>query len=270
LHSGVLAQMTIDMSTFNTPTDDLEPYVFPSEKTTDFPIEFIQSLPIFNGFSPQQLERAAQVVKRRDCEVGEYLITEHASGNTIFIIIQGSVKISATRNGEEVILGFRGKGELVGEISVLDGDSRSASVRTQTPCVIACITRHDFWNTLWIMPPLPYNLARLLADRVRRLTRQLQSMACLDVPGRLAQQLLALSNEHSIMTEQGMMIPFSISQIELAQMIGATRVQVNRTFQLWKKLGFIIVKRHSILIKQPEKLQQILEASENSRSVEKK
>jgi CRP/FNR family cyclic AMP-dependent transcriptional regulator len=262
--------MTRDNSSFSETKDSLELEKFESQSTADFPIEFLQSLPIFSGLTPQQLETAATVVSRRDFEVGEFLITEHDSGNSIFIIIQGSVKISATRNGEEVILGFRGKSELVGEISVLDGDSRSASVKAQTPCVIACITRHDFWNTLWLMPPLPYNLSLLLADRVRRLTRQLQSMACLDVPGRLAQQILALSHEHATMTELGMMIPFSISQIELAQMIGATRVQVNRTIQSWKKLGYIIVKRHSILIRQPEKLRQVLEASENLRATIKK
>jgi len=256
-------------SLFVEPEENSDLKIYDSQEGTDFPVDFIKSLPIFSGLSLRDLQSATEVVQRRDLEVGEYLVSESQSADNIFIIIEGSVKISVTRGDEEVILGFRGRGEIIGEIAVLDGASRSASVKTQTPCVIAYISRHDFWNTLWPMSPMPYNLSCLLADRVRRLTSQLQAMACLDAPGRLARQILALSQEHAVDTEQGSVIPFAISQIELAQMIGATRVQVNRTIKLWKEQEIITVKRHSMIIHQTEKLQQILEQAENVKVSEK-
>mgnify|MGYP002778801370 CR=1 FL=1 len=226
----------------------------------DFPVELLRSMPLFRDLSRSQLEEVAAVVRRKTLPAGGVLVQENEPGNTIFLILEGSVRIRTTRGDEDVILGFRGRGEMIGELSILDGGARSASVETQTPCVFACVSRHEFWEFLWPLAPVPYNVARILAARVRLLSEQVQAMATLSVSQRLARQILLLCSEHGTAApnEPGVVIPFGISQQELAQMVGATRVQVNRTLQFWKRQNIVLITRRSLSVKDPARLKSYI------------
>lgn len=215
-----------------------------------FPSDFLETLPLFRDMNAAQIEEARCVIVPQRLETGTFLLREGQAGDQIFLLLEGSVKIYITKGEQEVVLGLVGRGEVIGELAVLDGNGRSASVLAQTPCFVGMISRHDFWNTLWPMPPVPYNVAVLLTDRVRRLTARLQAMATLDVRGRIALQLATMIAEHAIINAEGAHeIPFHFTQNELAQMIGTSRAQTNQSLAFWKRTGVLQTVRQRMVVR---------------------
>ena len=195
--------------------------------------KFLESLSIFRDLTPAQLAGVREVLYAKSVSAGYTLITENQPGELVYIIAGGSTKVCSTDDYyNEIVIALRGVGEVVGEMSVLDGQGRSASIVTLEPSLLMWVSRNDFWSVLWEMPPIPYNLTFMLAQRVRSLTAQLQAMGSLDVQGRLARQLIYLSDEFGRPQADGppgaTVIPFFLNQKELASMIGATREQVNK------------------------------------------
>ena len=211
---------------------------------------FIENLPLFRDLTTTQIETARCVIASQRLETDTLLVGEDQAGDQVFLLIEGSVKIFVTKGEQEVVLALRGRGEIIGELVVLDGNGRSASVLTQTPCVVGAISRYDFWNTLWEMPPVPYNVAVLLAERVRRLTARLQAMATLDVRGRIAFQLATMVAEHAVINAEGAYeIPFSFTQHELARMVGTSRAQTNQSLASWKRSGAVQTVRNHLIVR---------------------
>ncbi len=205
---------------------------------------FFNALPLFRNLTPPQLVQARAVLHAQSVRANHTLTTEEQPGEIVYIIAQGSVKICAQSDEADIVIGLRGPGEIIGEMSVLDGVGRSATVIAQEPSLLFWVSRADFWNVLWEMPPIPYNLACLLAQRVRLLTSQVQAMATLDVQGRLARQLVTLADEYGrpcipSHPSDAVMIPFQLKQAELAGMIGATREQVNKLLAAWIRRGLV-------------------------------
>ena len=178
-------------------------------------------------------------------ETGHVLMAAETVGDMVYIVAQGSVKIYAPCDFDdsEMLLGLRGPGEVLGEMSVLDGQKRSATVIAQEPSVLFSLSCADFWGVLWEMPPISYSLVRSLTQRTRVLTAQVQAFSSLDVQGRLARQLITLAQEYgqpyADKGEGARLIPFQLKQTEIAAMIGATREQVNQLLSAWLRRGFI-------------------------------
>ncbi|MBW3637723.1 MAG: Crp/Fnr family transcriptional regulator [Armatimonadetes bacterium] len=205
---------------------------------------FFEALPLFRNLTPPQLLQARALFHSQRVRANHTLTTEEQPGEIVYIIVHGSVKICTQGGAVDTVIGLRGPGEIIGEMSVLDGVGRSAMVIAQEPSLLFWVSRADFWNVLWEMPPIPYNLACLLAQRVRQLTSQVQAMATLDVQGRLARQLVTLADEHGRPCDGphpsgAVIIPFQLKQAELAGMVGATREQVNRLLATWIRHGLV-------------------------------
>lgn len=210
---------------------------------------FFDTLPIFGDLTPMQLAQARAVLDVLRVGTDYTLMSADTAGDEVYIVAEGSVKIYAASDFDEgdMLLGLRGPGEVLGEMSVLDGQKRSATVVTQEPTVLFQLTRADFWGVLWEMPPIPYNLVRSLTRRTRVLTSQVQAFSALDVRGRLARQLITMAQEYGQpypeAGEQARIIPFQLKQTEIAAMIGATREQVNQFLSVWLRHGFIARNR---------------------------
>jgi CRP-like cAMP-binding protein len=92
------------------------------------------------------------------------------------------------------------------------------------------------------MPILAYNVARILATRLRLATGQIESYATLDADGRVARQILAFAHEYGRKTDEGyIQIPLHLTQTDLADLVGASRVRVNRVLMEFKKLNYITI-----------------------------
>jgi CRP/FNR family transcriptional regulator, cyclic AMP receptor protein len=200
-------------------------------------------LDLFQGLAPDQLVEINGLLRSQAVQAGTHFITAEQPGEVVYVLLEGTVKIYVTRSdGREVILAFLGPGDTVGEMSLVDSAGRSANVVTTEPSRLLWMDRATFQLCLRTLAPLANNLVRLLAHRLRFANEQIQALCTLDVPGRVARQILALADRYGSRQEGGeVRIPLRLTQSDLAEIVGASRERVNQVIVDFKHRGFITV-----------------------------
>jgi CRP/FNR family cyclic AMP-dependent transcriptional regulator len=161
----------------------------------------------------------------------------------VYVLLEGSVKVELlTPEGTEVILAVLGPGKVVGEMSLVDSLGRSANVRTLEQTTLLSMDRSAFRARARELPLLADNLAKLLSRRLRLTDAHVRALAAMDVPGRVAAELLALAREYGEPSRGGgTLIPLPLTQSDLAALVGASRVRVNQAIAFFKRRGYISV-----------------------------
>lgn len=200
-------------------------------------------LALFQGVESQQLEQLSRLMHRKTFAAGTPIIAAEEPGDAAYIILSGTVKIHAEQpDGSIVILSILGAGEIVGEMSVVDNIGRSATVVTLESSTLLAINREVFDRCLQTMPVMTYNLVRILSRRLRISGAQVQAIATLDVFGRVARQLLTFAQEYGQPTrDKEILIPLRLTQSDLADLVGASRVRVNQVLVFFKQQQYIAV-----------------------------
>ncbi len=221
----------------------------------------LANLDLFRGLSNSELTRVNDQLGRTKFPAGAMILTASQPGEVTYIILEGTLKVSVLeRNGRELILALLGPGEIVGELSMADRAGRSADVTALEPATLVWMDRHGFDQLRREIPTLTENLLRLMSRRLRLANGQLQAVATLDVHGRVARQLLVLSDTlGEAMPDGAVRIPLRVTQSDLAALVGATRVRVNEVLVGFSKRGFIEVDaKHRITVKDRDELDAYL------------
>lgn len=212
-------------------------------------------LELFQGLAPEQLGELNGLLRSSVIPAGTHFITAEQPGEVVYVILEGTVKIYVSReDGREVILAFLGPGDTVGEMSLMDSSGRSANVMTTERSRLLWMDRATFQGCLRAMSPLANNLIRLLANRLRFANEQIQALCTLDVPGRVARQILALADRYGSpprgeKVAGQVAIPLRLTQSDLGEIVGASRERVNQVIVDFKQRGFISVDAdHRILV----------------------
>jgi CRP-like cAMP-binding protein len=172
---------------------------------------------------------------------GEALFQAGDAGDGCYRIKTGLVKVViASQHGEERIISLQGPGAIVGELSMIDGGPRSASIIAIADCSLSLISREKFQKYVEAHPELMSYLARILARRLREADEALAAATFLSVKGRLARALLNLA-EYVGKKDGGGRIELrhKISQSDLAAMAGVARENVSRTMSEWRKRDIV-------------------------------
>jgi CRP/FNR family transcriptional regulator, cyclic AMP receptor protein len=214
-------------------------------------------VPLFASLSEEALRAVEAVCRRRMFKRGETLFYEEDPGNALYIVQTGQVKIvRLAPDGEERILHLEGPGECLGELSLIDGAPRSAKAVALDRVEALVLYREEFLALVDRYPAVARAVMSGLAGMVRRLSEQVQDLTALDVPGRIAKKLLELADSHGQTTPDGVQISLPLTQQELADMVGATRVAVNQALSWFRGQGILTTNRQGITLRQPEKLRQ--------------
>jgi CRP/FNR family transcriptional regulator, cyclic AMP receptor protein len=209
--------------------------------------QLLGELPLFQGLPPEQLQQVSSLLRRKAFPAGSDIITADQPGEVAYIILSGTVKIHVEQaDGGDVLLAILGAGEIVGEMSLLEHMGRSASVVTLEESTLLWMDRTAFEESLQRMPTMTANLVRILSRRLRLANAQIQSLATLDVFGRVARQLLAFAHEYGQPAEQGgVRIPLHLTQTDLAALVGASRVRVNQVLVFYRQQNYISVDQNA-------------------------
>ncbi|MDP9121396.1 MAG: Crp/Fnr family transcriptional regulator [Acidobacteriota bacterium] len=201
-------------------------------------------LELFQGLSEAQLNELHGLLHSSNVPAGAHFITVAQPGETVYVLVSGTVKIYVSHaDGREVILAFLGPGDTVGEMSLVDSAGRSANVVTTEPSRLVWMDRAAFQTCLRTLTPLANNLVRLLSHRLRFANEQIQALCTLDVPGRVARQILALADRYGSPREGGKVrIPLRLTQTDLGELVGASRERVNQAIVEFKQRGLISVE----------------------------
>ena len=181
---------------------------------------------------------------------GAVLFNEGDASNRVILVIAGRVKASSTtEEGLETVLGFRGAGEVLGELSALDGEGHVATVTVVEAVEALAVPAAQFVAALEGDPAVARSLLRRMAVRQREADRRRAEFVALDVTGRVAQRLVELAEEAGEADPDGIRIGMPISQRELAGWVGASREAVNKSLALLADQGLVIAARRRLVVR---------------------
>ena len=204
------------------------------------PQKLVARIPLFASLEPEVRKPLAALIRVRSYSARQFVVWEGEAGGTLFLSLSGYFKAVTTgSDGTEMLLSVMGPGEVLGELSVLDGQPRSASVIAIEQGELAYIDRPALLGLMASSPSLAVGLVEVLAQRVRSLTKRFEILSRQDVPGRLAQALLSLAEKHGQQVGKQVRIPVRLSQQDFASMVGATRESVNKQLREWTRTGML-------------------------------
>jgi CRP/FNR family transcriptional regulator, cyclic AMP receptor protein len=193
----------------------------------------------------------------RSFSQGTALFHEHEESDRVMFVLSGRVKIaSASDDGRERVLAFRGPGEVLGELSAIDGRPRSASVIAVDPVQALVLPAGDFRLFLERSPKVTLYLLTKLVARLREADRKRVEFGAQDTIGRVAARLVELSERYGKRTPEGVRIDLPITQEELASWVGSSREGVNKALHTLRSLGWVDVERRSFTVLDMEALRR--------------
>ncbi len=206
--------------------------------------EFLATVPLFSGLTPDQLARFADVTREKTFPRGSVIVFEQDPGDSLYVVRSGRVKVVLLgEDGREVILGILEVGEYFGELSLIDEQPRSANVIAMEDAALLILRREDFRKRVEEAPSVAWALMMGLSRRLRQADSKIGGLVLLDVPGRVAKLLTDLARDSGSDA-----IPRVLTHQTIAHMIGASRETVSRTMKDFQDAGWIGVVRRRVTI----------------------
>ncbi len=220
-------------------------------------MEFLKNAAIFEELEDRDFARISACGVEKNYKKGDVILMEEESGSALFVIIKGEVKVVRVGDdGREVILSILGPSDIFGEMALLDGETRSASVVALEQAELFMIHRKDFLGLLHEYPSIAISLLRHLTQRLRRADSLIKSLSLKDAYHRVGYVVLQFADERGKIKQGKVEVDNLPVQQEIANMAGTTRETVSRTFSKMEKLKLINVNGNSIMIQDYEGFRQ--------------
>ncbi|SHL24739.1 Crp/Fnr family transcriptional regulator [Fibrobacter sp. UWH4] len=223
----------------------------------------LKGVDLFSELTEEQLGLLANLVVVQDFNRDETVVLEgDCSMKALYLIASGTVQVYMTGvDGRETILSFLERGDFFGEMSLIDGEPRSASVRTVTDAQLMIIHSEPFLTLIRQTPEIAMSLLSEMCKRLRKANKQIGSLSTMSVSGRVAGTLLNLMEERGmrIHTDNGQMVTVihnRPTQQQLADMSGTTRETVSRICSMLVKANAIAMTGKDIVIFDENALQE--------------
>ncbi|KAA0219097.1 MAG: Crp/Fnr family transcriptional regulator [Lautropia sp.] len=198
---------------------------------------FLRRVPLLSSLNEQQLETLAAGSTRRNFPKGRTIVSEGEPSQSLYILLSGRAKVQRSDSeGKEVILAVLGSGDFFGEMSLIDEAPRSASVITLESCDFMSINKDAFRAMLLQSAEMCMAVMRGMVRRLREADRKIETLALLDVYGRVARVLLDFSE----VVNGERIVKNKLPRQEIAKMIGASREMVSRVMKGLEIDGYIV------------------------------
>ena len=180
------------------------------------------------------------------------------AGNEMCIVLSGGVKVSTqSADGKEIIFDLLSEGDFFGELSLLDGSPRTATVTTLVPSVLIVLERSFFMPFLEDNPIIAIRLLYLLAHRLRATDTFLEEVLFLDSETRLAKRVMALKDIYGKVVGDAVQIELRVSQQDIANLVGITRERVNKLLKKWERAKIVSLQHNHITILNSSRMQKL-------------
>jgi CRP-like cAMP-binding protein len=217
----------------------------------------LKSTDLFGSLSARHIERLAACVVSKSVPRATAICAKGDLGSSLFVICHGAVKItSPSVDGHDALFRLLSKGDIFGEIALLDGRPRTADAVAITDCEMFVIERRDFLPIMREEPEVALRMIEILCDRVRRTTEQAENLMFMPLRGRLAKVLLQLSEGDGRNGERKAVV----TQKDLGNLIGMSRESTNRQLRVWEDRGWVRLERGGIVILAAKELERIAES----------
>ena len=221
--------------------------------------EALQKVPFFARLNTVEATAIAEQLTARRFSSDQIIFHFGDPAGLLYIIISGKVKISySSVDGHEAVLAILGTGDFFGELALLDDSPRSASAQAIEPTETLTLHRDEFLGFLDSNPLFARHVLNVLARRIRHLNNQISDIFFLDLPARLARNLLQLAEQHGRPTGDGITIDLSLTQTDLAEMTGATRVSINKALGRFRRAQWVSVEGRYVTVLDQAALQNLI------------
>ena len=206
-------------------------------------VQHLRNVPIFSDLKDSDLNIISDKMISRSYEKGQMILLEESQGETFFIIVSGAVKVTRlSDDGREVILAILGESDFFGEMSLLDGEGRSANIVANEDAEVLTLSRRDFLDCLETYPKIAIALLEELAIRLRKSDQHIESLSLSDSEHRIAITLIRFAQELGTIKQGDVKISNLPFQQDIANMAGTSRETVSRTLKLLEEKD--LIKKH--------------------------
>jgi CRP-like cAMP-binding protein len=214
--------------------------------------------PLFGSLKSPDLDRILQLARPKRLAHEQVLFTKGDAAESVYAIVSGRVRVvSTSEEGKEVVLRMLRPGDVFGELGLLHGGHRTATVVAAEPCELLAIGRRDFLALLESDARVAVQLLAALAERIGDLTDQLSDFVFHGLPVRLAKRLIELAESYGVDTPEGVRIEANLSQQELANLVATSRESVNKQLRAWEDDGWIRLDRAGVTLLRRDELEDL-------------
>ena len=217
--------------------------------------DVLRQAPLFSALDDEAATSLRASMAETKLKRGEVLFREGDSGDRLYVVLEGKVKLGRTSSdGRENLLAILGPGSMFGELSLFDPGPRSATVTAVTESSFASLSHEDLLRWLDGRPGVAHGLLAQLAARLRRANDVVADLVFSDVPGRVAKALIDLADRFGRTAEDGVHVHHDLTQEELAQLVGASRETVNKALADFASRGWLRLEPRSVVILDVERM----------------
>lgn len=209
---------------------------------------------LFAGLSADDWEALAARAVRLNFTRGKELLAQGERGDRLLILLEGTARVvMLTANGREIVLAYAEPGAVLGEIALLDGGERTASVMATSDGTALQLGRNALKDFVAQYPEFGWQMMRQLAHRLRTANQTIESDRAYASGPRLARYLRRL------IRDDGDRVKLELSQTELGNFAGMSREHINRQLKHWEEAGVITLEQGRVRVLDPELLEEIAE-----------
>jgi len=207
---------------------------------------FFQKNALFSGLSPEELQLVVRTAQKKVYPKNTIILSEGDTSDSLYMVCSGKVKVSIVDEyGKEIILAILGPGEYFGEMTAMaDGAARSACVMTRETCELMVLQKEAFRKIVKNNPDVVFSLLNKSMERLRDANKKIESLALLDVYGRVARLFTNLAKSHGDVQ----VIEDKLTHQDIASMVGSSREMVSRVLKELSSGGYISVTNKTITI----------------------
>jgi len=222
-------------------------------------MSIVKEIPFFSLLTDKELELIDAIAVNKKFKKGEYIFFEGESGDKFFIIKEGQVKLTKMiKNGDEQILNIFSDNDIIAEIVAFDKGNYPASAITMTDTNVIVFDQSELENLILKHPSIGLKLLREMSSRLRRAQQNVRDLALKDSSARVAGLLIFLAEKYGKNKNNNVILDISLTQQELASMIGSSRETVSRVLGQFESKNLIKTSRKKIIIYSLDKIRNYI------------
>jgi CRP-like cAMP-binding protein len=221
--------------------------------------QIFQRHDLFGMLSANEIDSLISFSRIERFQAGREIFAKGEPGQSLMAVLRGSVKISSpSDDGKEVVITIFNAGDVFGEIAVLDGGERSADATAMTNCDLLVLHRRDFMPILSKRADICLVLLKMLCQRLRQTTEQVEDVVFRHLESRMAKALLHHAERTDRRGPAGPSVELHVSQRVLGTIAGGSRESVSKHLQDWRRRGLIDLAKGSIIIRDAQALERLI------------
>lgn len=212
-------------------------------------MSLVKEIPFFSLLTEKELKLIDNIASETEFKKGEYIFLEGEPGEKFFIIKNGQVKLTKMiKNGDEQILNIFSSHDIIAEIVAFDKGNYPASAVTMTKTKLIVFDQSELEDLIFKYPSIGIKLLGEMSHRLRRAQENVRDLALKDSSARVAGLLIFLADKYGKQKKDNIILDISLTQQELASMIGSSRETVSRALGEFENKDLIKTSRKKIII----------------------